>query len=83
MGEADALPAADGCSTVCTPMHEMSAMACLLLVLLAALVLLGVSAGGPLDWLSPRAMLARISVALAALSPPVPPSLTALSISRT
>jgi hypothetical protein len=83
MGETDAVPTADGCSTVCSPTHEMTAMACLLLVLLVALVLLGASVGGPLGWLSPRAMLSRISVALAGLAPPKTPSLTVLSISRT
>ena len=83
MAETDAVISTVDCSASCAPTHEMTAMACLLLALLVAMVLLGASTGGPLGWLSPRSLLARISVALAALSPPHPPSLTALSISRT
>lgn len=83
MGEADTVAAAEDCSAECAPTHEMTAMACLMLVLLVVFVLLASSTGGLLGWVSPRVVLARISVALAALAPPDPPSLTALSISRT
>lgn len=83
MGEADTAPAILDCSAQCAPTHEMTAMACLMLALLVVFVLLASSTGGLLGWVSPRVVLARISVALAALAPPNPPSLTALSISRT
>ena len=74
---------AEDCSTPCAPAHEMTAMACLMLALLFAFVLLSPSLSGRMGWWVPRAMLARITVALAALAPPRPPSVTVLSISRT
>lgn len=75
-------PVSDGCSAQCGPAHEMTAMACLLLALLVAAVLLA-SAMGSTGALSPRMLLARIGAAAGGLAPPRPPSLLVLSISRT
>jgi len=73
---------ADGCSTQCAPVHEMIAMACLLLLLLAPLLFLG-SARGRSGWIFPRALPASTRAALATLAVPQAISLTSLSISRT
>ena len=69
-------------SGLCGPAHEMTAMACLLLALLVAAVLLA-SAMGSTGALSPRMLFARIAAAAGGLAPPRPPSLLVLSISRT
>lgn len=76
------LLADETCSTDCMPAHEMTGTACLMLALLVAFVFLPAT-GGSQWWLSPRAILARISVTVASLAPPHPPSLIVLSISRT
>ena len=83
MGGAYPAPIAQDCSAPCAPANEMTAMACLMLALLFVFVLLSPSLSGRKGWWVPRAMLTRISVALAELVPPRPPSLTVLSISRT
>jgi hypothetical protein len=82
MGDSAPEPSADGCSVSCSPQHQMGAMACLLLALLAS-VLLVLASRSPHAWLSLRSSLARLSVLVMALAPPRPPSLTVLSISRT
>jgi hypothetical protein len=75
-------PVSDSCSAQCGPAHEMTAMACLLLALLVAAVLLA-GAMGSTGALSPRMLLARVGAATGGLAPPRPPSLLVLSISRT
>ena len=72
-----------GCPPFCTPHHDMAAMACILALLLTALAVLALAAFG--GWRAVPGALAVISALLAhasGLSPPRPPSLEFLSISR-
>lgn len=72
-----------GCDQFCGPNHEMGAMACILALLLTALTMLALAAFG--GWKTVQAALAAVAAMLAqpvSLSPPRPPSLELLSISR-
>jgi len=74
-------PAPEGCDEMCAPTHDMLGMACVLALLVSAVLivfhvfLLRFRASGAVL----RVMVARLS----ALAPPAPPSLHILSISRT
>ena len=69
------------CDGVCGPEHDMLGMACILALLITALVLTVHLT--LLRWGSARAVADTIMARIAALAPPQPPSLLVLSISRT
>ena len=72
---------ATGCEGTCPPEHDMLGMACILALLMTALLLLVHLT--LLRWVSPRNLTNSIMARIAALAPPQPPSLLFLSISRT
>lgn len=80
--ETASISVVDDCADGCVPIHSMTTMGCLLVVVVIALMLL-VAPSRRHDALSP---VARIAIAIAAsgvLTARRPPSLTVLSISRT
>ncbi len=82
----DATPAstaARGCGEFCGPNHDMGAMTCMLAVLLTELTLAALVAFS--GWVSAGAALTALGRVVArpqGLAPPLPPSLSLLSISR-
>ncbi len=83
--EADNLTAAPhaetDCDAGCVPQHDMLGMACILALLMTALVL--AVRLTLLRWGTVGALASTVMARLANLAPPQPPSLLVLSISRT
>jgi hypothetical protein len=69
------------CDGLCGPEHDMLGMACILALLLTALW--ATARLAVLQWGSPRAAIGVLVAGASTLLPPRPPSLLALSISRT
>lgn len=74
-------PAPVGCSEVCAPTDDMLGMACVLALLVSAVLL--VIHVLLFRYHTVVSVLRRIVARLSALAPPLPPSLHVLSISRT